>query len=100
MSILNDFNYVPHHPISESYQRYKPTPHERPSWDLTSVIQAIRAEDAYFDLSLSGTVAVGADGATTFKPNPNGLHRYLVLKPENKIRIRELMRLLVSEPPK
>lgn len=100
VSILNDFNYLQYHPISESYQRYKPSPHERPSWDLTSVIQAIRAKDQYFDLSQPGKVTVASNGETTFKADTHGLHQYLRLKSENKIRIQELMRLLVSEPPK
>jgi hypothetical protein len=44
-SILNDFNYVKYHPISAAYQLYMPTPHERPTWDLTSVLHGVRPQD-------------------------------------------------------
>ncbi|MDR2674443.1 MAG: nucleoside hydrolase, partial [Opitutaceae bacterium] len=29
-SIDNDFDYIPRHPVKESYQAYKPAPHQRP----------------------------------------------------------------------
>ena len=34
-SILEDFKDVEKHPIPTAYQLYNPTPHERPTWDLT-----------------------------------------------------------------
>ena len=38
ISIENDFSYLDRHPIPESYQAYIPAPHERPTWDLSSVL--------------------------------------------------------------
>jgi inosine-uridine nucleoside N-ribohydrolase len=37
-SIENDFAYAKNHPLAEAYRRYNPPPHERPCWDLTSVL--------------------------------------------------------------
>ena len=40
VSIERDYGYVPHHPLAEAYIRYIPPPHNRPTWDLTSVLYA------------------------------------------------------------
>lgn len=98
-SIEHDFAYVAHHPLAEAYTLYNPPPHNRPSWDLTSVLYAVRPEDGYFELSQPGQVRVAADGSTSFVSDPTGLHRYLVLQPEHVLRVREALRELASEPP-
>ncbi len=98
-SIENDFRYRDRHPIPESYQAYIPTPHERPTWDLTSVLHAVRPERGYFELSEPGRVSVADNGETTFTADPESLHTYLKLDPANVGRIQELMATLVSEPP-
>jgi inosine-uridine nucleoside N-ribohydrolase len=98
-SIERDFAYVRHHPLAEAYVLYSPPPHNRPSWDLTSVLYAVRPNDGYFDLSPPGRVSVTNDGATSFQPESAGPHRYLILKPEQAIRVREALRELASQPP-
>lgn len=99
ISIENDFNYLDRHPIPESYQAYIPTPHERPTWDLTSVLLATREERNYFGISESGTVTVLDDGETIFKADSGGNHFYLTISDSDIRRVRELMAALVSEPP-
>jgi inosine-uridine nucleoside N-ribohydrolase len=94
-----DFAYVLHHPLAEAYVLYYPPPHERPCWDLTSVLYAVRPNDAYFDLSPAGRVHVAEDGVTTFKPESGGPHRHLILKHEQAVRVREALRELASQPP-
>ncbi len=96
----NDFNYVDHHPLSEAYVLYNPPPHDRPTWDLTSVLQAIRPTHEYFELSPPGTVTVADDSLTTFTPSENGKHHYLVMPEAMKPRALEALQLLSSEPPK
>ena len=73
ISIENDFNYLDRHPIPESYQAYIPTPHERPTWDLTSVLLATREERNYFGISESGTVTVLEDGETILRQIQAGI---------------------------
>ena len=99
ISIENDFNYLDRHPIPESYQAYIPTPHERPTWDLTSVLLATREERNYFGISEPGTVTVLEDGETIFKADSGGNHFYLTISDSDIRRVRELMAALVSEPP-
>lgn len=99
-SIERDFAYVPHHPLAEAYQLYSPTPHERPTWDLTSVLWAVRPDRGYFDLSPPGRVHVDDKGLTTFDPEKGGPHRYLIANDAQIIRTREALAILASEPPK
>ncbi len=98
-SILQDYRYVAHHPLSEAYIVYSPPPHDRPTWDLTSILYAVRPDHAYFDLSAAGRVTVGPDGLTTFEESANGRDRYLVLQDEQKARATEALVQLSSQPP-
>ena len=99
ISIENDFDYVDRHPVAESYQLYIPTPHERPTWDLTSVLWAVRKNRDYFGLSAQGKVEILANGETLFNERPDGLHQYLTINDAMIEGVRELIAALVSEPP-
>ncbi len=98
-SIERDYNYVPHHPVAEAYELYIPPPHDRPTWDLTSVLVAIRPDHHYFDLSPAGRVTVLEDGYTSFEAEEDGRDRYLILRDDQKARATEALSLLSSEPP-
>lgn len=98
-SIEHDFAYSTRHPIPESYQLYIPTPHERPTWDLTSVLWAVRPDRDYFQLSPEGRVQVEEDGETVFREEEGGLHRYLIASELDVVRAQEVLAALVSEPP-
>jgi purine nucleosidase len=66
---------------------------------LTSVLYAVQPDRGYFDVSASGTVTVEPDGFTRFDENPQGKHRYLILRPEQKPRVLEALVQLSSQPP-
>ena len=99
VSIERDYSYVRHHPLAEAYIRRNPPPHNRPTWDLTSVLYAVLPDRGYFDVSPRGTVSVEADGFTSFKASSQGNHSYLILRPEQKPRVLEAMVQLSSQPP-
>ena len=99
VSIVRDFCYVTHHPASEAYRLYNPPPHERPAWDLTSVLYAVFPDRGYFDLSEPGHVTVEADGFTRFTPQLNGRDRHLIIKEDEIGRVREALVQLASQPP-
>ena len=65
-SIEEDYGYVEHHPIAEAYRLYMPPPHNRPTWDLTPVLQAVRPTRGYFGFSMRGRVSVDDEGVTHF----------------------------------
>lgn len=98
-SIEQDYEYAPHHPLKEAYVLYNPPPHDRPTWDLTSVLVAVYPERGYFDLSPKGRVIVNEEGFTRFKVDKNGRDQYLILNPVQTERVREALIQLSSEPP-
>ncbi|MCX6892765.1 MAG: nucleoside hydrolase [Verrucomicrobiota bacterium] len=100
ISIERDFDYVAHHPAAEAYCLYNPPPHERPTWDLTSVLYAVYPDRGYFDMSPPGTVTVEPDGFTRFTPGGSGRDRYLILSRIQGARVKEALVQLVSQPPR
>lgn len=98
-SVAEDFRYVPHHPVAEAYWLLQAKPIHRPTWDLTSVLYAVRPERGYFTVSAPGRVRVEADGFTEFAAAAQGPHRYLSVTPEQIARTREALVQLASQPP-
>ncbi len=84
----SDFN-----PLREAYVQYRGLEHDRPLWDLTALLYAVFPEAGWFDLSEPGTVTVQDSGHPDYVPDANGLHRYLILKPE---KIPAMIDLFVS----
>ncbi len=97
-SIERDFSYASWHPVAASYRAYNKMPYDRPTWDLTAALDAVRGDSKYFSLSAKGRVRVADDGRTTFEAGP-GDRQYLRLDPAKKSQILEALTLLASEPP-
>jgi len=98
-SIARDFSYVDHHVVREAYLLHSGPNHDRPSWDLTSVLHAVRPNDDYFGLSERGRVKVDDDGYVHFTLAANGRDRYLTMTHDQSLRVVEALRHLVSQPP-
>lgn len=98
-SVLADYGYVPHHPIAEAYDLYRGRKNRQPTYDLTSVLFAVRPDRGYFDLSPPGRVTVEDDGFVRFQPEADGPHRYLIATPEQAVRVQEALVMLTSQPP-
>lgn len=96
---IGDFDYVENHPIKVSYEMYSKMPYERPLWDLFSVLCVVWPDRDYFTLSEPGLVSISDDGRTTHNIGKSQRDRYLIVSPEQAIRLRELTSKLVSEPP-
>jgi hypothetical protein len=75
-------------------------PYDRPTWDLTAALYAVRSDRNYFLLSAPGKISALPGGRTQFVPDANGKHRYLILEDRQKARALEAMIMLASEPPK
>ena len=99
LSIERDYGYVAHHPLAEAYCLFMPPPHNRPTWDLTSVLQAVRPDRGYFTLSDAGRVVIDERGATRFVKEENGPHHYLIADRDQQLRVREVLVDLASQPP-
>jgi inosine-uridine nucleoside N-ribohydrolase len=98
-SILQDYSYVPHHPLPEAYTIYQPPPHDRPTWDLTSILYAMLPQRDYFGLSKPGRVEVLENGLTIFHEGDGQRDRYLILNDQQKVRVVEALVQLSSQPP-
>ncbi len=98
-AVQKDFSYVRHHPIAEAYRLYVKKPEDHPNWDSTAVLDAIEPDRGYFDLSPPGRVTLGPNNTTVFTPDTQGNSRYLILKPDQVSRVRQLIADLVTEPP-
>jgi inosine-uridine nucleoside N-ribohydrolase len=97
-SIERDFGPPGAHPVAGGYRAYMKMPYDRETWDLTSVLYAVRPDGGYFDLSEAGDVAVDAKGLTSFTPRAGGLHRYLKVNGIQRARILEAFVWLASQP--
>lgn len=99
-SIESDFGYVKDHPIAEAYRAYRKMPYDRPTWDLTAVMYAVRPDRGYFGLSKPGTITLDSGNVTRFAEDASGKHRYLTADPNQITRLREAFTLMVSAPPR
>lgn len=98
-SISNDFGYDDNHPIPPAYRAYMDFPYDRPTWDLTSVLYAVRPEHGYFGYSPPGRVTIDAEGYSRFTPAKQGEHRYLTVTEEQRATVLATLIALASEPP-
>jgi inosine-uridine nucleoside N-ribohydrolase len=94
-SITRDF--PANHPVADAYKNYKKFPYDRPTWDITAALYAVRSNDGYFSLSEPGTIGVDNTGVSTLLPSADGKHRYLVMNDAQRARALEAMILLSSE---
>ena len=98
-SIERDFAYVADHPVADAYRAYMKMPYDRPTWDLTAALYAVRPDREYFSLSEPGRISVLPDGRTPFTPDQNADRRYLKVSSSQNPRTLEAMIMLASEPP-
>ena len=95
-SITRDF--PADHPVADAYRNYQKFPYDRPTWDLTAALYAVRPNDDYFSLSEPGSIQVDKTGVTTLSPAADGKHRYLVMNDAQRAKALEAMILLSSQP--
>ncbi|MDR0611137.1 MAG: hypothetical protein LBG58_13590 [Planctomycetaceae bacterium] len=98
-SMQDDFSYVKYHPVKDAYHFYRGLDKSQPTYDLTSVLYAVRPDRGYFDLSPKGIVKVLDNGTTTFELSENGKHRFLHVNPVQIAMVCEALVQLTSEPP-
>ena len=85
--------------VCDAYRHYRKFPYDRPTWDLTAVLQAVRPDRGYFGLSYSGTITMDTDSITHFSEDPEGRHQYLTVTSDQIVRVRETLVQLASSPP-
>jgi inosine-uridine nucleoside N-ribohydrolase len=99
-SIENDFRYVENHPVADAYRAYKKMPYDRPTWDLTAALYAVRPDRGYFSLSQRGRIRVDDEGRTRLEPVSGGPHRHLIVDQAQRARTLAALETLASQPPR
>lgn len=107
--VERDYGYAADHPVAAAYRyadRFYRTPttpagalNDRGTYDLTSVLYAVRPDDGYFGLSAPGRIRIEGDGSSRFVAQADGTHRHLVMTGAQRERTLEAMTLLASAPP-
>jgi hypothetical protein len=98
-SIDKEFAAIPNHPVADAYRANKPMPYNTPCGSMAAVLYAGRPKEGYFKLSDPGTITVGDDGRTQFRPSAQGRHQYLIHDPAQKDRILQTCVELASAKP-
>ncbi len=88
----------PRHLLAKSYRLHSGEDHDRPTWDLSSVLFSVRPDRGYYQLSASGKVEILDDGASTFSPEKTGGHYLLQFADGGETRTQEAMLQLVTQP--
>ena len=65
-------------PVRRAYELHPSKGFGRESWDHTAILQAIRPHYGYWNLHPYGRVRVDDTGITTWHPEANGRHTYLL----------------------
>ncbi|EDL60799.1 hypothetical protein PM8797T_26565 [Gimesia maris DSM 8797] len=99
VSIQNDYGYVKYHPIKLGYEYWHKMPYDRPTYDLTSVLYAIRPERDYFGVSKPGQFKINEVGKLEHTKKTDRNQQFLTLTPEQILRVQEVLESLSSQPP-
>ena len=98
-SIENDFGWTTRHPMVEAYKAYAKMPYDRPTWDLTAVLEVLEP-GKFMTQSPKGTIVVDEKGHTNFTQEANGLHSYLTITPEQGKRIKQFFVEIIPQKAK
>jgi hypothetical protein len=103
-SIDTELGWSPAHPVAHAYRIFKSGPYasrakSMSTTALAAMLQAVRPEAGYFQLSEPGTISVLDDGQTRFTPGAGGMHRYLIVDPAQRDRVVSVYTALVSAVP-
>lgn len=83
-NILTDYQWATHHPLVDSYKRYRTFPYDRPTWDLTSVYYVFNPKSPIWKKSEWGKVHIDDKGFMFFDKKTGGKHVILDL-PDNQV---------------
>jgi len=98
-SIDKDFAWAPQHPIVDAIKAYKPGSYDPPSYDMAGALYAVHPDQAFFQLSEPGSIAVADNGRLSFVPGPTGKVRSLIVDPAQKDKILQAYTELASAKP-
>ncbi|QBQ41632.1 nucleoside hydrolase [Sphingobacterium psychroaquaticum] len=83
-NIETDYQWARHHPLVDSYKRYRPYPYDRPTWDLTSVYYVFNPNSLVWQKSALGKITIDDKGFMFYEEGKQGKHVVLDL-PDNQV---------------
>lgn len=90
-------------PVARAYRLYFDRPNgrlkDRPSWDQTAVLIAVRGADPWWDVVTTGHNHVNEDGVNEWRPESDKDHAYVV-KREPPDAVAAAISALMCQPPK
>lgn len=98
-SIENDFNWAKLHPMVEAYKCYLKMPYDRPTWDVTSVLEVLEP-NTYMTRTQAGNIFVDPKGRTHFTKSLDGKHYYLTITPEQGESMKQYFIDILKKKPK
>jgi inosine-uridine nucleoside N-ribohydrolase len=99
VSMERDYGHSGPSPVQHGYRLYGKMPYDRPCYDLTSVLVAVRPDLGYFNLDKTGRVRVDQQGRTVFEESENGNTLVMTADENQRTRVREAFVFLCSQPP-
>ncbi len=78
-AIENNLGYIEEQPLVVAYKSYLPMPYDRPTWDLTCVLDEVESDKDYFSYSKQGKIAITSSGESLFEEDTQGKHRYIII---------------------
>jgi inosine-uridine nucleoside N-ribohydrolase len=89
----------PDSPVIDAYRAGGQMPYDTPAWSMTAALYAARTGADLFRTSPAGSIAVDAQGRTSFTANEAGKHRYLIVDAGQKEKIAAaLVQLAATKP--
>ena len=98
-SIEGDFAWAANHPLVDAYRAAKPMPYDAPAAAMAAVLHAAHPDDAALRLSDPGTMTVLENGRAQFLHDAQGGHRSLTMDVNQKDRVIQTLRQVVSSRP-
>ena len=83
----------------DAYRAYQEMPYNASSTAVVAALHAVRAKRGYFHVSKPGRIDILKNGRPKFASSADGQHSYLSLDPNQKGRIIETYRDVLSSVP-
>jgi inosine-uridine nucleoside N-ribohydrolase len=85
-------------PVRTAYRVYTNGGYQRPSWDLTAALYAVRGASIYWDVESVGSNSIDDTGRNAWQASPDLDQAYLVKKADDAAMSDVLNGLLTSSP--
>lgn len=92
---------LPENPVARAYELFPGTNKfgERPSWDLTAVLYAVRPDAGLWQLRSDKHLVVNPDGSHAWRPGAATPHRAFLVEKVPPERIKSLLDALLAQAP-